>query len=414
MFLIASLFFSFQLIYAQKVEKVNTVFEYNRLPLKPLDQRVKSYQSEVILDYVKAIEEDKQKLEEEYQRELAEYPKLVKAWEQEKLEAEEKYNREMEEYNKKSTATKILEKQILEENTKPYLVVPTKPYPPVKKEHTYQKVFDGNVLAGTYLKMDGYSKGTDNPVKISVTLHGFENSEPELKTSQSSVYNSSTQSTTTVTNYWYEMNYKHPVSLKVEDPFAGILLNEMLAGTEVFSNYRSVTKQGSYPPFTKENVLADLQTKIVDDNMKKMNEYLNSQFGYSKVKDTVILYRVEAKKFNYDDYQQAFEAANMAYSLLASDRKMAVEKLNTSIAAWQKILEEYNPDDKKARIDGDIAIATYLNLASAYIWLDEYMKVEEMLVKITTLKPSKNEQKRAEQIKVFSRDQKARWEANKQ
>jgi hypothetical protein len=400
-------------IFAQKVDKVSVIYDYNRLPLKPLDKGVTVYQGIVVLEYAKAIEADKQKAEDDYQKGLAEYPKQIKAWEEAKLEAEEKFNKEMEEYKQKSTATKIIEKQILEQNTKPVLVIPPKPYPPVKRESTYQKVFDESVLNSTYIKLDGYAKGSDNPAVITVTLHGFENTEPEIKTSKSSVYNSSTKTTSEVTSYWYEMKYKHPISVKVEDPYNGVICNEMITGSSEFSVYKTASKENAHPNFNKNNVLADLQDKIVEINMKSINQFINSQFGYSKVRDTLTLYRIEAKKFNYDDYQQAFEAANLSYNLLAADYNTAVEKLNTAISTWFKILEEFNPDDKKGRITTDIALATYLNLATAYIWLNEYLKTEEMLLKISTLKPTKNDQKRIEALKEFSRGQKLRWEANK-
>jgi len=318
----------------------------------------------------------------------------------------------LEDYNNKSTATKIIEKQVLEQNTKPVLVLPPKPQPPVKKENVYQKIFDKEVLNSTYIKLDGYTKGNDNPVKITYTLYGFENTEPEVKTSQASVYNTSSKTTTQVTTYWYELKYKHPVGIKVEDPFNGIVFNEMAAKTNDYATYTSMKKESGYPDFNKQSVLLELQNRVVETNLRFAYQTLNSMFGYSKIKDTIILYRVEAKKFNYDDLTQAYQDASLAYGMLVTDMATAKTKFQNAVSVWIKIMDEYNPDDKKGRIDNDIAIATSLNMAMAYIYLNEFLKSEETLNKISLLKPSKSEQKIVDEIRAFCREQKLRFDAN--
>jgi len=397
----------------QKVEKDKIIYEYNQLPLKPLDKRIKNYQGDVVLEYVKAIDADKQKNEDDYQKALAAYPAQIAEWEKAKKEVEDKYNKDLEEYNNKSTATKIIEKQVLEQNTKPVLILPPKPYAPVKKENTYQKIFDKDVLNSTYIKLDGYIKGNENPVKITFTLYGFENSEPELKTSTASVYSTTSKTTTQVNTYWYEMKYKHPVGIKVEDPYNGAIFNEMAAKTNDYVTYISAKKENSYPDFNKQSVISQLQNNVVESNLKFATETLNSMFGYSKIKDTLILYRVEAKKFNYDDLTLAYQDASLAYSLLSNDFNSAKVKLENAVSIWTKIMQEFNPEDKKGRIDNDIAIATSFNMAMAYIYLNDFMKSEEALNKMSSLKPSKSEQKLMDEIRAFCRSQKLRFEANK-
>jgi len=64
-------------VFAQKVEKDKVVYEYNQLPLKPLDKRIKNFSGDVVLEYAAAIDADKQKNEDDYQKALAGYPAQI-------------------------------------------------------------------------------------------------------------------------------------------------------------------------------------------------------------------------------------------------------------------------------------------------------------------------------------------------
>ena len=79
------------LIYAQKVEDHRVAFDYVKLPLKPLDKQIKSYQSKVLSWEDEAAVE----LQKQYELELETYRENYKI-------AQEQYKKELEEYNKKN------------------------------------------------------------------------------------------------------------------------------------------------------------------------------------------------------------------------------------------------------------------------------------------------------------------------
>lgn len=400
--------------FAQKLDDQEQNFTYQRLPNKPLDKAIKNYKSNVILAYEADIIAQKKANMDEYNKALLDQPKKIAEAKAEYDKAMKQYEADMKAWNDKSVGMKILEKQMLNESTKPSEPYLNKPSEPYLKEFTHQKIFNKDMLSSTYLKLDGYKNAPEQAVIITATLFGFENTEPELKSVEKSYYNSSTKATEKINSYWYAVQYKHPIAIKIEGPDKSIIMDETLTEFNDYKTEETAKTDGKHPPFNKESFLSKLQEKAVTDNMTIVNNYINNQYGFSSVKRKVVIYRVDAKKFTYDDYQSAFENAVSALSVLSSDKKSATEKLQISIDLWEKALKEFDPNNKKARIDEDIAIATRMNLSEAYIWLNDFVNADLQLTKIMGLKPSNRQEKAAKAQREFLQDQKNRWEANNQ
>jgi hypothetical protein len=116
---------------AQNIKDEKVSYQYVKLPSNPIAPKPANYTA-VLVSTAAAenarllanYEAEKIQAETDYQRELAEYDKRVKA-------AEDQYAKDMEAYNSKSTAAKIVERQLLNENSKPvkqYVAVPSKRY----------------------------------------------------------------------------------------------------------------------------------------------------------------------------------------------------------------------------------------------------------------------------------------------
>jgi hypothetical protein len=398
---------------SQKIDKQDLLFDYIKMPAEPLNKSIKNFSSNVILAYEADIIAKEKAAQDEFDKAKAEYPKKVAEAQDEYNKRVEKYKADKAEWDKKSTGDKIVEKTVLKENNKP--VEPGtfyKPSEPYLREIQHQKVFDKNMLASTYLKLDGFNNSPDNSVKITATLFGFENLEPELKTKEESEYNSQTKATSKIITYWYEIQYKHPISLKITLPSGETIMDETLLQFSEYSKASTGTAKGSYPSYNKEAFLTQLQNKVIEDNMKVINGLINSKYGYQKAKRNSTIIRIEPKKFTYDDFQQAYESAVAGYGILTTDFKSATEKLNKSIELWEKALTEFNPNENKVRIDEDVAKAAHFNLAEGYIWTNNFSKADEHLSKIIGLEPSKKEERAVEELRNLLRDQKTRWEAN--
>lgn len=401
-----------QNIKAQKVNDLEINFEYQQQPLIPLNKDIKNYSSSVILTYEEKILADNKKLQDEYEREMDLYPQILA--EAEKLYQDElvRYDNAMVEWNKKSNGDKFVEKKILQENNKPVKPYFSKPSQPYLKTTDHQKIFNKELLANSYLKLDGYKKSPDNAVKITVTLYGFENTEPQLKTKTSSYYDAQSKMTRSKNTNWYELTYKHPMNLKIETPAEGVIYDQIMEATADFKTAYSASVENQTPYFDRKSFLQNLQDQAVQENLKYIHEWLNSNYGYPAIKRTTEFFKIEPKKFEYPDYQLAYENITAGYSLILSDKKSAYEKIKKAIPFLEKELSEYEPGNKKARVDKDVAIATRFNLTEAYIWVQEFAKADDHLTKLMGLDPSKKELKLIESYRELLKDQKARWNSN--
>lgn len=408
--LLVALFATVVSVNAQKITDKEIQYDFVQLPKTVIDKSIRNYQSTVILEYAKGILADQQKAQEEFDKAEADYPQVLAEAKAQYDERVAKYNKDLEEYNKKSTAKKLIEKQMLNENTKP--VAPGPFYPPsrpVLRKVTGEKIFSADLLASTYLKLEGFTNAAENAVKITATLYGMVTEGGEVKTSQSTVLEKGTSRT--VTNYWYEIKYKHPIGLKIELPDGQVLFNETLAELNEFVTYKT-NSSTSQPYINKETLLATLQEKSVNENMKIIQTYLNSNYGFATVKRKIELYSVEPKKFEYPEYQTAFENASLGYSYLKANPTVAIEKLKVAITNWENGLKESDITNKKARIDEDITIKTYFNLIEAYIQTNNFMAAEEAVLKLNRLDLGKKEKKLSEQYSIFLKSQRERWDAH--
>lgn len=421
---------------AQKVSDDDINFEYRRLPAEPLDKSFTNYQSKVELSYAGENAAKKEDAEAKYQQDVKDYPQKVKdaeakykenmkEWEVEDKNAEDKYQKEVAEWNKKSTMQKVASKQLANEGkphkqgpSKPSKNLPSEPYKQSSAPTAGQKDHDVNLLANTYLILEGFKNTSDNAVIVTASVGAFDCIKPDLKTETRKMTKtvSGKQESYNANYYHYETSYKQPMSVKVEVPGKGVVFNQ---GIDQFNTYTLIKTNTTDDYNSVRNMNADayvksLQEKVLADNLKYINQLVNEKYGFAKQKRETILYNVKAKgDNNYDDYQSAYENAVSGYNLLTSDPTGAKGKIKTAIDLWEKALTEYKPGEKKARVNDDVALSTRLNLAEACMWADDYTKADEHLIKTTALDPSKRQRKWSEELKTLMSEQKKRFEANK-
>jgi hypothetical protein len=403
--------------FAQKIKDQKVSFDYIQLPAKPIDKSIKTHNSEAFLAYEEGINAEKKRVDNDYQRKLADHPAEVAAAEGRYNEDMVRYETELAAYNAKSTGNKLLEKALLNENNKPVKPAAfSTPAEPPKEVLNLQKVFSGKMLASTYLKLDGFTKGTDgNALKITATLYGFEHLGSELQSKSTSSTNAKTKRVTTTKTYWYRVQYKHPISIKIETPAGEVIIDETFEQFNEYSTANSPSKKNAAPFFNEATFVKGLQSGIVQKNMKVINDYINANYGFQKVKRNTEIFRIEQKrkkKFSYDDYEKAFQLALAGYNSLKSGNDVASSKLKEAISIWEAALTESDMDNKKARVNSDITIATMFNLAEAFLFSDQYDKVEETLNKMIGLDPSRKEKRLIESYRKILKVQKERWNAN--
>ncbi|MES2618371.1 MAG: hypothetical protein V4613_10855 [Bacteroidota bacterium] len=399
--LIAITAFSYNAATAQDVDREEVKINYISRPLKPINKEIKNYNSTVVLAYLEANKTL-----------MANYELEVKRNDEEHAKAMEQYNKDLDVYNKKSAAKKLLDKELNNEG---------KPIMPIKKtleRPTPQKEHNPTLLANTYLKLQGFKLGTDNAVKITATLMGFEMMGPTLITTESSEMRSG--QSVKVTKYKYEIQYRHPMGVKVESPTDGILMEEFTPSMNDFQKaytgeYSNTYDLDKYWNMSKGAFISGLEDKTLTANMTILGNIINTNYGYQAVTRESNVYTVKDKKGNYEDYATAQTAYEEGYKLLSesAEKTNAIPKIKEAIAIWETAMKESDPSNKKARIDESVSIATLFNLIEANIWADDFEKAEKYWKQLAKLDLGKKEQKRHEELEAFMKDQKARYMAGK-
>lgn len=399
-------------LFGQRVQKEDVTFQYIQLPSTPV-AGVNHYVSNVILEYEADIITKKEEAQAEYDAAMATYPEQVAAAKEAYNMAMKQYQKEKKAWDEKSGVSKIVEKKVLEEDNEPVKPVYREPSRPYLRTVKHQKIFNKELLTNSYLKVDGLEKGEENALVITVTLYGFDYVNPELKSEQKtrvSKNSNGESSKTKYTVYWYEASYKHAMNLKVETPSGEVLVDEVFEEFNEYTIYRSQSKENSYPQMKAAPLKTRLEEKIVQDNMQIINEFINSRFGYPSIERTTTIRTVKPKKHNYDDYIEAYNLATEGYEILAKDEETAKTKLLEAIVIWEKALTESDVNNKKARINKNVTVATYLNLIEAYIWTNQYDKVNEIISKANKVKLSGKEKSLIDDFSNLAKSQKERWE----
>ena len=410
---------------AQKIDDQPVEFDIIRYPILGLPQNIKAYTSEVIMDYEGGVLEMQKMRTEDYATALKKYEELYPVaqrkfdslmviYNRDKEIALAKYDSSMVEYRKKPQVERFVENRILRENDHPRLMMPQYPYVqfPVKPYPTreeYPKLFNKQMLAETYLKLDGYPRSNTNAVKFVVTMLGYDFLDPVLRNESSNVYNTDTKQTTTVIKYWYEISYRHPMNLKMISPDGKVMLDITFEDLTNYTIFKTPIANNTAPRIDRKALKMSFEDQIVEQNMLYIREYINDYYGYTPMKHPAIIYRIDSKKFNYDTYQLAYEEIVSGFNALSTDRKKAEEKINAAIAIWEEEMKTYDPADTKGRLTSDIAIATRFNLYEAYLWLNKFDQAEEQLSKVIGLRPSKKQENLVKQYREFLKMQRQRF-----
>ena len=398
---------------AQRVESEKITYTYTKLPTNPVQPKPTTYNATVTAAYEAENQKlmaqygaDKAQAEADYQRDMADYPNKVKA-------ADEKFEREMKAWNEKSTASKIIEKQVLNENNKPVKDYVAQPYRRTISMPVMKTAYDYNSLASTYLFIDGLQKGTANALNYTVTLQGFEATPARIVTEvKDEVTRKDGVSTTNkVTYYHIEFTYRHPMSFRVTNAINQEIYAAAPAEFTEFKLYKGAASK-TQPSMDVSAVVKSMEDKCLQDNLKTINHLVNDRIGYERTEETFELYFVKSKNESHNDLLDAFNAANLGFKMLGTNEAQGAMKLNEAIAIWNKALEESDIENKKARIDKDATIAIYFNLMEAYFALRNTAAADEILKTMGRMDISNREKKQREAYEQAFIDLKLRMAAN--
>lgn len=400
-------------VFGQSVKGEDISYSYTKLPTAPVQPKPTNYVSSITATYeaenqkiLAQYETDKAQAEADFQRETAEYPAKVKA-------ADDKYTREMEAWNSKSTASKIIENKVLNENNHPvkdYVAQPYRKNVPVPLTKTS---YDYNSLASTYLFIDGLQKNPNNSLNYTVTLLGFESSPAkvvsEVKKEVSRVNNVSTS--VDVTYYHIEFTYRHPMSFRVTNSLNQEVYAASPSELTEYKTYKG-TATKTQPSSDASSLVKSMEEKVLQENLQTINHLVNDRIGYEKTPRTVEMNYVKAKNETHNDIMDAFNVVNLGLKMMSTNEAQGIIKLNEAVTIWKKALEESDIENKKARIDKDITIAIYFNLLETYFVLRNTADSDAILQTLGRMDISNRDKKLREKYETLYIDLKLRMAAN--
>jgi hypothetical protein len=411
LFLFTLIFSGF--LFSQSVKGEDITFTYVKLPSNPITPKPTNYLSYVTASYeaenqklLTQYEADKAQAEADYQREMAELPNKQKA-------SDEKYEREMKAWNEKSTASKIIESKVLNENNRPVKDYVSQPYRRSVSAPAIKTAYDYNSLASTYLHIDGFEKGSNNAMIYTVTLQGFESTAPrvvsEVKKEVSRVNNVST--TSDVTYYHLEFTYRHPMSFRVTNASNVEIYAASPAELTEIKTYKGPATKTS-PSTDITAMLKTMEDKILQDNLTAINHMVNDRIGFEKTDRKTEIFFVKSKNESHNDILDAYNAATLGFKLFGTSEEQGTLKLNEAINLWKTALLESEIDNKKARIDKDVTIALYYNLLEAYFVLRNTTDADGILTTMGRMDLSNRDKKDLEKYNELYLNLKLRKAAN--
>ncbi len=217
--------------------------------------------------------------------------------------------------------------------------------------------------------------------------------------------------TTTVKYYVYNYNIKYQLTSRMLDT----------NGEEIFSTTANINKSGNTSahgnPSDAYKEVMNIINKYEKDRVylatKELNNIYNDKFGYPVKYKKLNIYKIKSKKFNYDDFDKAYEIAVKAAEIIKNDMnatEQCMQAITPAIEIWEKALQESDLTKKKTRINKNVTCAAYYNIANAYALCGDYDKALEYLNKIKEI------DKRFSNIyalSIFVEDMKKRTDAAK-
>ena len=363
----------------QKIEETVLKYEYVQQPSNPLTG-LASYSFTVATPYPENHDALLAQADKEFQERLDGYPAEVEEAKRMHAEREDNYADDvaLAQYNFQLETEAFdnlnaIEKLALEEG-RPKLRMPSKPGPfRAPTEHTYiapntstSIIFKTDVLADTYLKLEGFVKGTENALIGTVDMEAFDAGATEQKSSTEKVYNSSTKQYVDKTTYSYETAVRRPTRLTLE--FNGeTIYNDIFEGTGEYST--TITR-------VSPNMF-QIEKDNVSDILQIINTYLNEQYGFVNV-PAVLTIRAPKNKGEFDDLEKAGKLAKRGINPMGSSDGKA--ELTEAIQIWETVLGESDVNNKKARINGKVTQSIYQNLIEAAIYKEDFINAQDHLI----------------------------------
>jgi hypothetical protein len=244
-------------------------------------------------------------------------------------------------------------------------------------------------------------------------MYGYDHTLPRTMDEQSSTVSlgGSNNGVGKSTYYHTEFSYRHPMTVKVNGPDGKEIMNVTPPELNSYKIYKSAATDRA-TRINTDLLIKTSEEKVLQENLKFINNLLNDKFGYSKVKRTATLYYIKNGDEAYGDLTTAFNEASSGLLMMQQDGAGAKTHLDKACGLWKTAFDQADISNKKARINKDIAIAVSFDLLEAYFALGDAANGQTVLDKLNTYSLSSSERKTKYDYDVLFAELKTRQQIN--
>ncbi len=334
--------FSSSNILAQKQKRKSVQFNYIQKPLIkiPIDW---SYNVKVFQKNIEDLES----------RRKAYLGKLERA--------EEKYQDKLKAYRALSASERLLTKEPKKKNIEEYFIGAD---------------IDLESTAASLGEIIGFRKSNSSEFTVHAIFDGF------------SYVASNLQATSDNTGYFYLVEYKNPVLLKLVDN-TDIVIHEKSYSQEIESFKTKVQPSKAEAEkawkSNKVSTLKSIESKSNNTQMERLTEEINFLIGYPKIKTEIDFFSGKGKKVEYPELDIALENTQRGLISFSDDEQLSANRIMDAVKIWEEKLNEGDLSNKKAKFNKILVSALHLNLGFSHTILGDFVSAKDHLAEVEVL-----------------------------
>jgi hypothetical protein len=192
-----------------------------------------------------------------------------------------------------------------------------------------------------------------------------------------------------ITEYFYEGSMGYSYIVKVLDKQDQELFREIIRGNVTTKGRKSTSYSSALKMYNRDKFLA--REKVVNDFIDKASSAINEQF--TDVEKTMYMRvpYVKSKKFQYPEFDEAYALLRKSYDALNLDvtiQEETVNDLNKAIELLTPYISEIDLEDKKAKVNRNVASATHFDIGLAYFMMRNYEQAKKHFNESNTIENS--------------------------
>ncbi len=256
----------------------------------------------------------------------------------------------------------------------------------VNVTNTSTRIKIGGDRERLYFVLEGFEKVTPDKADIMLNfeLYGVQTNADVLTKEETTKVDGKDVKKT---YYYHEVVSIASSKFSIVDKTGNIIFTQIMQGKDYENRSKSNlfnTKSEAETDYNKnkDGIINSSDNATVGNILSAIKAYINNNYGYYKTSNSFTIATGKGKDSEYADADQVVAKFEEAVSLYNMEKQEEYNKIAMEcIEMWEKILEEYNPNDKKARISKKNADAFYYNISNAYLYMNEFDKAIEYINK---------------------------------